>query len=182
MTELKETLKELEKTQHEYWNVSRQTAVFMSMLVKISRTKSALEIGTSNGYSTLWLAEALTHTGGHLTTIEFWEKRQKIAVENLKKHGLLEHVTPIIGSAIEVLPELDINPDFVFIDANKAEYIKYFDILKDKMPVGSILLADNVLSHKEKVKPFVDKISADSDFQSQVLDLPAGMLMALKLK
>lgn len=181
MVELEETFKELEKTQHEFWNVSRQTAVFMSMLIKISDVKSALEIGTSNGYSTLWIAEALTHTGGHLTTIEFWEKRQKIAVENLIKHGLIEKVTPITGSALQILPNLDINPDFVFIDANKAEYIKYFEILKDKMKKGAILLADNVLSHKEKVKPFVDNISADPDFQCQILDLPAGMLMALKL-
>ena len=182
MTELEETFKELEKTQHEYWNVARETAVFMSMLIKISNIKSALEIGTSNGYSTLWIAEALSHTGGHLTTIEFWEKRQKIAVENLTKHGLIDRVTPITGSAAAVLAELEIKPDFIFIDANKAEYIKYFELLKDRMPTGAILLADNVLSHKEKVKPFVDRISADSDFQSQVLDLPAGLLMALKIK
>ena len=181
MIELEETLKELEKTQHEYWNISRQTAVFISMLIKISNAKTALEIGTSNGYSTLWIAEALSHTGGHLTTIEFWEKRQKVAVENLKKHDLIAYVTPIIGSASTVLQDLEIKPDFVFIDANKAEYIKYFDILKSKLSKGAILLADNVLSHAEKVKPFVDKISADSDFQCQILDLPAGLLMALKI-
>lgn len=181
MIELEETLKELEKTQHEYWNISRQTAVFMSMLIKISNVKTALEIGTSNGYSTLWIAEALSHTGGHLTTIEFWEKRQKIAIENLKKHNLIEYVTPIIGSASVVLNEIEINPDFVFIDANKAEYIKYFEVLRDKLPKGAILLADNVLSHSEKVKPFVDEITADNNFQSQILDLPAGLLMALKV-
>lgn len=178
---LENTLKELEKTQTEFWNISRQTAVFISMLIKISNAKNVLEIGTSNGYSTLWIAEALKYTGGHLTTIEFWEKRQSVAVENLKKHGLLDIVTPIIGSAALVLADLDIKPDFVFIDANKGEYIKYFELLKDKMPEGAIILADNVLSHAKKVQPFVEAISSDECFQSQILDLPAGLLMGIKL-
>ncbi len=178
---LEETFKALEETQHEYWNISRQTAVFISMLIKLSGTKTALEIGTSNGYSTLWIAQALSQTNGHLTTIEFWDKRQKIAVENLEKHGLLDYVTPVTGRALTVLKELNIKPDFVFIDANKAEYVQYFDTIKGKMPKGAVLLADNVLSHKEKVKPFVDKITADTDFQCTILDLPAGLLMAYKL-
>lgn len=174
---------ELEKTQHDFWNISHQTAEFISMLIKISNVKNVLEIGTSNGYSTLWIADALKQAGvsGHLTTIEFYEKRQCIARENIEKCGLSDYVTFRQGRALEILANLDFIPDMVFIDANKSEYIQYFNLLKDKLPKGAIILADNVISHAAKVADFLDEIKNDIRYQSQVLDLPAGLLMALKL-
>lgn len=173
----------LEETQHEFWNISHQTAEFISMLIKISGVKNVLEIGTSNGYSALWIADALRDSAnnGHLTTIEFYEKRQCIAKENIEKCGLSPVVTFKQGRALEILKELDFAPDMVFIDANKSEYIQYFDLLKDKLPKGAIILADNVISHAAKVADFLEAINNDKRFQSQVLDLPAGLLMALKL-
>lgn len=175
---------ELEKTQHEFWNISRQTAEFISMLIKISGVKNVLEIGTSNGYSALWIADALKEAGknGHLTTIEFYEKRQCIARENIEKCGLSEFVTFEQGRALEILEQLNFVPDLVFIDANKSEYIQYFDLLKDKLEKGAIILADNVVSHAAKVDDFLEEIKNDERYQSQVLDLPAGLLMAYKLK
>lgn len=173
---------QLELTQHDFWNISRQTAEFISMLIKISKVKNVLEIGTSNGYSTLWIADALQESGcnGHLTTIEFYEKRQSIAIENINSCNLSEFVTFKQGRAIEILENLDFIPDLVFIDANKSEYIQYFDILKDKLQQGAIILADNVISHANKVADFIAQIQNDNRFQSQVLDLPAGLLMAYK--
>lgn len=174
---------ELELTQNDYWNIAHQTAEFISMLIKISGVKNVLEIGTSNGYSALWIADALKEAGnnGHLTTIEFYEKRQCIARENIEKCGLSDFVTFKQGRALEILQNLDFTPDMVFIDANKSEYIQYFDLLKDKLPKGSIILADNVVSHAAKVADFLEEIKNDTRYQSQVLDLPAGLLMAYKL-
>lgn len=174
---------ELEKTQHDFWNIAHQTAEFISMLIKISRVKSVLEIGTSNGYSALWIADALKESGlgGHLSTIEFYEKRQSIARENIEKCGLSEYVTFLQGSAREILKDLDFVPDMVFIDACKPEYIEYFNLLKDKLPKGAIILADNVVSHAAKVADFLEEIKNDTRYQSEVLDLPAGLLMAYKL-
>ncbi|HPT40789.1 MAG TPA: hypothetical protein PLG15_00210, partial [Candidatus Gastranaerophilaceae bacterium] len=74
-------LEELEKTSKDFWNISRQTANFLNMLIKISGTKNVLEVGTSNGYSGIWLASALKKTGGRLTTIEFYEKRIELALD-----------------------------------------------------------------------------------------------------
>ena len=71
-----ERLAELEKTQKDFWNVSRATGNFLNMLVKMTNSKRVLEIGTSNGYSGLWFLSALEQTNGHLTTIEFYDKRQ----------------------------------------------------------------------------------------------------------
>lgn len=173
---------ELEKTQHEFWNISRQTAEFISMLIKIHKPQRVLEVGTSNGYSALWIADALKDAGngGHLTTIEFYEKRQCIARENIEKCGLTEQVTFLQGSARELIKNLDFVPDFVFIDACKQEYIDYFNMLKDNLPQGAVILADNVISHAAKVQDFLQEIANDCRFQSQVLDLPAGMLMGYK--
>ena len=178
---LEETFKALEETQHEYWNISRQTAVFISMLIKLSGTKTALEIGTSNGYSTLWIAQALSQTNGHLTTIEFWDKRQKIAVENLEKHGLLDYVTPVTGRALTVLKELNIKPDFVFIDANKKEYIEYFELIDKMINKGSVILADNILTHYKKVEDYVNALFDNPSYQSQILPFGAGMMLSYKI-
>ena len=160
---------ELEKTQHEFWNISHQTAEFISMLIKIAKPQRILEVGTSNGYSALWIADALqendkkTCIKGHLWTIEFYEKRQCIARENVEKCGMSEYVTFLQGSAREIIKELDFIPDFVFIDACKQEYIDYFNLLKDKLPKGSIILADNVTSHATKVVDFLEEIDKDME-------------------
>lgn len=176
-------LQELEKTQKNYWNIARETANYLNMLIKISCAKNVLEIGTSNGYSAIWLALALKETKGHLTTIEFWDKRQSLARENFKICEVDKLITPIIGSAFEVMNEM-LNRkerfDFVFMDANKGEYLRYFELVDKMLEKGGIITADNVLSHEQKVKPFVDEIKNRSDYQTEILNLPAGLLVARK--
>lgn len=176
-----EILEKLEKTADEFWNVSRKTGNFINMLIKLSNTKNVLELGTSNGYSGLWIADALKQTGGHLTTIEFWEKRQCLAREYFEYCGLSDIATFKIGQAYDVVKD-EINEEFdmVFIDANKQEYIKFFEVVHPLLKKGGVILADNILSHAKKVKPFVDAVSAHEDYQVEILDLPDGLLMAYK--
>jgi len=177
------TLKDLELTQREFWNVSRQTGNFLNILMRIHNTKSVLEIGTSNGYSGLWLLEALETTGGHLTTVEYYEKRQSDAIENFNKCGFDGLYTPLTGSACDIIKDLseDKKFDFVFIDANKREYIEYFNLIKPHLLPHSIIAADNVTSHREKVQPFLDAIMSDNDFRTEILDLPAGLSLSYKI-
>ena len=178
------TLQDLEVTQREYWNISRETGNFLSMLIKIRKAKSIIEIGTSNGYSGLWFLEALESTNGHLTTIEYYEKRQSVAIDNFNKCGFEGRYTTLEGSACDIIKNFreDMKFDFVFIDANKREYIEYFDLLKPHLLPNSIIAADNVTSHREKVQPFLDKIMSDKDFQTEILDLPAGLPLSYMLK
>lgn len=180
----KNLLHELEKTQKEFWNIAPETANFISMMIKLTKPKNVLEIGTSNGYSAMWIADALqfNKNDGHLTTIEFYEERQSVAKGYFEQTGLSEFITPLQGPAIDVMLDLELEPDMVFIDANKSQYIKYFNILDKRLKKDAILLADNVLSHQEKVKPFIDEITADPNWQAEILPLPAGLLMAVKLK
>jgi len=178
------TLLELEKTQHQFWNISRVTAEFLYALIRTQKSKNVLEIGTSNGYSGIWLGKAVKETGGHLTTIEFYDKRLDIAKENFKKCGVDDVITTLKGSALmhlEYMPD-NYEIDFAFVDANKSEYIKYFEYIDKHMKKGGIIACDNVLSHKEKCKPFIDAIENHPCYENVVLPLPAGLSLGRKIK
>ena len=151
---------ELEKTQKEFWNIPRKTGILLNMFIKMMNAKSVLEIGTSNGYSGLWISKALKETGGHLTTIEFYEKRQSVAIENFKTCGVYDIITPIQGSACDVIRDFDKNTmfDFVFIDANKREYVEYFNLIKPHLERKCMIVADNIISHAEKVQTFIEAV------------------------
>lgn len=181
--ETKNVLSELEKTQREFWNISRVTAEFLYNLIIAQNCQNVLEIGTSNGYSGIWLSKALKETGGHLTTIEFYDKRLDIAKENFKKCGTDDVITTIQGSACAVLENLDkdFEIDFAFVDANKSEYIKYFQYIDKHMKKGGTIACDNVLSHEAKCKPFIDAINNDNRYENTVLALPAGLSLARKI-
>ena len=181
-------LKELEKTRTDFWNLDRQSANFLNTLIKINNSKNVLEIGTSNGYSGIWILKALLETKGKLTTIEFWEKRQSVARANFNICCPDVAVEPKIGSAIVILEDLldEINAkkrekfDFVFIDANKKEYISYFNLIDKMMAPNGVILADNILSHYEKVQDYVENLFENKNYQSQILDLGAGMMLSRK--
>jgi predicted O-methyltransferase YrrM len=160
-----ETLRELEKTQKQFWNIPRKTGILINTFIKMMNIKSALEIGTSNGYSGLWITKALKETGGKLTTIEYYNKRQSVAMENFQKCGVADIVTPLLGSACDIIeaftPEEKF--DFVFIDANKREYVKYFELIKPHLTPKALIIADNITSHAEKVQTFIDAVDADDE-------------------
>ncbi|MCD7879073.1 MAG: O-methyltransferase [Candidatus Gastranaerophilales bacterium] len=178
-----ELLEKLEETSEEFWNVSHQTGCFINMLIKLMKAQNVLELGTSNGYSGLWIADALKETGGHLTTIEFWEKRQCIARKNFDMCGFSDIVSFKTGQAYDIIKdELTEMFDLVFIDANKQEYLHFFEAVNPLVKNGGVILADNVLSHAKKVQPFVEAITSHRSYQVQTLDLPDGLLMAYKLR
>ncbi len=177
-----QTLAELEKTQKEFRNIPRKTAVLINTFIKMMRVKNALEIGTSNGYSGIWIAKALKQTGGKLTTIEYYDKRQSVAIANFEKCGVVDIVRPLQGSACEILESLapEEKFDFVFIDANKREYVKYFELVKPHLTEKALIIADNITSHAEKVQTFIDAVDADDEFQYEIVEVPGGILIAYR--
>ena len=114
-------LSRLEETQKHFWNIARVTGEFLYTLIKAEGAKNVLEIGTSNGYSGIWLAKAVKENGGHLTTIEFYDKRLDVAKANFKTCKVDDVITTLKGSALmhlEYLPE-----DFT-VGQLRAEYKK----------------------------------------------------------
>ena len=179
-------LKELEKTQQNYWNIDRSCAQFLNLLIKIKKAKNVLEIGTSNGYSGIWILKALEETKGKFTTIEYWEKRQSVARGHFREVSNIKFDARI-GSAIVVLEDLLFEVkdkqkekfDFVFIDASKKEYLDYFKLIDEMIEDDGIILADNILSHSQKVKPYVEELMQNKNYESTILDIGAGMMLSL---
>ena len=182
--ETQSVLIELEKTQKEFWNISRTTAQFLYNFIVDSKSKSVLEVGTSNGYSGIWLGKALKKTGGKLTTIEFYDKRLDVAKENFEKCGVADIITPKKGDActiLEYLPE-DFEIDFAFVDACKPQYIKFFHLIEPHLKVGGYIACDNVISHAKKVQDFLEDIENNPNYENVVLPLPAGLSLAKKIR
>ena len=182
-------LTELEQTRKDFWNLPHESANFINMLIKMNQIKTVLEIGTSNGYSAIWICNALKETGGHLVSLEFWQKRIDLAEVNLEECKLREFATIKCGSALTLIQELEpkdfkndkLELDMIFIDANKSEYIKYFELVHPLLKKGGIILADNVTSHQETTHPFMEEIYGRKDYQVELLPFDGGLLMALKL-
>ncbi len=190
MSIIDEKLKELEVTQKEFWNVEHACANFLNMLIKSAGYKNILEVGTSNGYSGIWLALAAKETCGKVITIEFHKCRYDIAVENFKLCGLDSYIEARQGLAIDEIIDLkkeDYNSndekflDFAFVDANKAQYIKYFELIDQKLRKGGMIAFDNMISHKEKVQDTLEKLQNHPDYQIQMLNFEAGLMLALKI-
>ena len=177
-----EVLANLEITQKSFWNISRVTGEFLYTLIRNAKCKNAIEVGTSNGYSGIWLGKALKENKGHLDTIEFWEKRFSIARKNFKTCNIDDVITIIQGSACDVLKELDKEIDFAFIDANKKEYIDYFKLIHPHLKTGGYIACDNILSHREKTQSFIDEINGHPDYENVILNLPAGLSLAKKIR
>ncbi|HEX4888616.1 MAG TPA: class I SAM-dependent methyltransferase [Luteibaculaceae bacterium] len=116
----------------------------LSLLSKLLRPKYILEIGTYTGYSALCLAEGL-RPDGQLITIDKNEELEPLVNKYFGLSGFGHQLEFKIGKAIDIIPNLEFQPDLVFIDADKSAYQQYFDLVIDRMPSGGVILADNVL-------------------------------------
>ncbi len=160
-------LRELESMRFRYSNVPRTDGQFLNMLVKISRSKRVLEVGTSNGYSAIWLCLALEETDGHLTTIEIDPERVKLAKENLKRAGLDHRVTFLEGDAHKIVPTLKGPFDLVFLDADKGREHDYFGYLyPKKLLPGAIILVHNAIRMRRAMQRYLDMIEAHPEFDT----------------
>ena len=140
-------LNELEKTAKKYWYIDRETAEFLVTLVK----GNVLQIGSSNGYSTIWLSTK----ADKVISIERMEDRYNLALENFKG---IDNIDLKFGDAKEIIPILDEKFDFVFIDAQKSEYLTYFKMVLPLLNKNAIVVADNTISHKEKMLDFIEEV------------------------
>jgi predicted O-methyltransferase YrrM len=179
-------LEELNGPGNRFWNVPRTTGVFLNAMVRSANAVRVLEIGTSNGYSAIWLAEALSHTGGCLYTVESHKERFAMAGENIKRAGLEKCVSQVFGHAPEILSSIPGPFDFIFLDATKMEYQSYAEALVPMIRDGGVVVADNCLSHAAEVRNFVAYVKEHrgqdgvESFRTVLLPLDNGLFLALK--
>lgn len=160
-------------------NLHPDSAALIALLVRAKQARKVLEVGTSNGYATLWLADAVRDTGGSLRTLEIDKARKKAARQNLREAKLDDFVRMEVCDAGEFLRDYPKYYDVVLLDADRSQYTAYWPHLQRILTKpGSLLVVDNVLSHADEVQAFIVLVEADKNFSSMVLDIGAGLLLA----
>ena len=159
---------ESKKAEWRYWNVPFEDGKLLYQLILKNKYVSALEIGTSTGHSTIWMAWAMSKTGGKVITIEIDEGRYKTAVENIKKAGLSEFVDARLADAHQEVKKLQGPFDFVFSDADKGWYTQYFKDLDPKLKVGGCFTAHNVSNSFGGADEFVKYVQKLPNYQTTI--------------
>jgi predicted O-methyltransferase YrrM len=156
------------------------SAEFIFLLALATRARRIVEIGTSAGYSALWLARACAATGGSLVTLERNPVIVDVAADHLKSAGVADLVDIKVGDARETLTTLDGPFDLAFVDGEKDEYAAYGELLWPRLAAGASLVADNVLSHADQAAPFLDWLHARADAATTVLEIGNGLSWTVK--
>jgi predicted O-methyltransferase YrrM len=167
-------------------NTTPSDAMMLRILVESSRAKRGVEVGSFNGFGAVNMGIGFERTGGHLYTLEIDPQRVKECRDNLKKVGLEDTVTCIEGDALKTLPTLEGQFDFMFIDALKSDYMKYFKILEPKLVPGSVIVADNVIQSARAMKDFLDYIQNSPDYNTVIIrasmEKNDGMSISYKIR
>lgn len=163
-------------------NVPYEDGQVLHDLIVQNKYQSALEIGTSTGHSTIWIAWALSKTGGKLITIEIDEERHKEAMENLKAVGLSEFVDARLANAHELVKTLKGPFDFVFSDADKGWYTQYFKDVEPKLSAGGCFTAHNVNNNFGGIREFMDYVRSRTNFETTLAGLNDGISVSYKRK
>jgi len=162
-------------------NITHETGELLSVLVRAMHARRLLEIGTSNGYSTLWLAEAARETGGTVTSIDFSEFKLKLASANFARAGLSSVITLVHEDASIVLERLEPDAvDLLFLDSERREYSRLWPRIRRALRPGGLLVVDNATSHAKEMASFIALVKADSHFTTSLVPVGNGEFLAVK--
>lgn len=165
-------------------NVTPDTGRFLSMLVRAVRAERVLEIGTSNGYSTVWIADALRQCNGKIVTLEVSREKESAARRNLERSGLMDLVDFHEADARAFLKTLDSRSfDLVFMDAERPQYLGYWNNVDRVLKPGGTLVVDNAIEPRpDELVDFFAHVNASGRYVSQVLPVGKGVFLAVKLE
>jgi predicted O-methyltransferase YrrM len=182
---IRETLRAAEEfgRSHEgMYNIPPETGQFLRSLVISTKARRVLEVGMSDGYSTLWLASALEEIGGGVISLEQADEKVRLARENFRRAGLEGVVKIEHADAREAVQHLDGPFDLVFIDAWKQDYPYYFQQAYPKVVPGGLILADNAISHQEELAPYLQAVRNHPGCESVLVPIGSGVEMTLKVR
>ena len=180
MENYKSVLKRLEKTAKQYTNIAPENGQFLSILIRSIKAQNVLEVGTSNGYSTIWLAAALKETGGKLITLEFDPKRAEEAHTHLREVGLDNIVEIRIGNALDEIPKCNATFDLVFLDAEKGEYRRYLELVMPNVRSGGLIVADDTVTMRDEMPDYVEFVFNTPTLHSVDIPLDDGVILSYK--
>jgi predicted O-methyltransferase YrrM len=162
-------------------NITPDTGAFLTVLVRACRAQRILEIGTSNGYSTLWLAEAAWATGGQVTTVEHRPAKAALARATFARATAIARIHLKESDGGDVLAGAAAGEyDFIFLDAERSQYAAWWPAVRRALAAGGLLVVDNALSHASEVAPLVAAVTADPAFTSVLVPIGKGEFVACK--
>ncbi|UJF34876.1 O-methyltransferase [Paenibacillus hexagrammi] len=158
-------------------NITPATGEFLTFMVHQVQAKRVLEIGTSNGYSTLWLAAAAQETGGSVTTLEFDAAKANLAHMNFQKSGLDSVIELIVTDAGLYLQQHEEEFDLIFMDSDRTEYVSWWPMILRVLRQGGLIAVDNACSHAEEIQPFLELVQSSNDVKVIRIPMEQGILL-----
>jgi predicted O-methyltransferase YrrM len=149
--------------------ISEEDGRFLRLMIVLTHTQKAIEIGGASGYSAIWLGLGLRETGGRLTTIEYDPVRAQELKANIAAAGLGDVVTVVAGDAFKAVPAEPGTFDFVFIDAWKPDYEKYFEMTFPRLRRGGLILAHNVINKGAEMQDFLTTVNTRPDLLTSIV-------------
>jgi predicted O-methyltransferase YrrM len=161
-------------------NITHDTGVFLALLIKAARCRNVLEIGTSNGYSTLWLADAVGGAGT-VTTVDQADHKVELAARNFERAGLSPRIRQIADEAGRFMATCrDAEYDFVFLDSERSQYVAWWSTLQRILQPGCLLVVDNATSHAHQMEAFSRTVAGSPGYVSSLVPIGNGELVILK--
>ena len=167
--ELSQLMKRIRAADQGQLAVSEEDGRFLRLLVVLTKSQKAIEIGGASGYSAIWIGLGMRETGGKLTTIEYDPVRAQELKANIAAAGLNDVVTVVAGDAFKAVPAEPGSFDFVFIDAWKPDYQKYFDMTFPRLRRGGLILAHNVINKSADMKDFLTTVTTRADLLTAIV-------------
>ncbi len=162
-------------------NITHETGEFLALLIRAIQARRVLEIGASNGYSTLWLAYAVQQLGGQVDTVERSPFKAEMARRNFERAGLSSLIQLHLTEADRFFEEQSNRSyDFVFLDASRGEYVGWWAVLQRIVTPGSLIVVDNVVSHPHEVRDFIERVRATPNCMTSINPVGKGELIILK--
>lgn len=157
-----------------------ETGKFIALFAASAPEGAYIEVGTSAGYSTLWLAMACTLTGRKITTFEILEDKIRLARETFKLAGVENVVELVAGDALDYLSNYQ-DISFCFLDSEKEIYGPAYETVLANMVRGGFLLADNAINHKATIQPLLDRALSDARVDALIVPIGKGVLVCRKI-
>ena len=174
-------LKEIRRKDTGQLAVSEEDGRFLRMLIAASGSKRVLEIGAASGYSAIWMGLALRETGGRMVTIEYDAVRAREAAANIKRAGLSDIVQVVSGDAFAEIPKVAGTFDFVFLDAWKKDYKRFFDMVYPRLDARGLFLAHNVVNKRNEMGDFLDAVLKHPSLWTTIVS-PSGEGMSVSMR
>ncbi len=176
----------LDKFQRTGLSTTPGDAMMLRILIEARGAKRGIEVGAASGYGAINMGIGFERTGGRLTSVEIDPRRAEVTRQNLAKVGLEETCSVVTGDALKVLPALEGEFDFIFIDAAKPDYLKYLKAVEAKLRKGSVVVADNVIVSARAMADYLEYVQNSPDYETVIIrssmEKGDGMAVSYKLK